>query len=127
MTTDVKKLKKDAYNTEEPVIVPPVDIYETDDEYVIKAEMPGIEKDGIDVTLNNRELEITGKVNGSMPDEKNLKYAEFRLYNYSRKFKVGDDVDYNKLTAKLENGILTLNLPKSERVKPRKIEIKVEN
>jgi HSP20 family protein len=127
MTTDVKKLAKNNYDTERPIIVPPVDIYETDNEYVIKTEMPGVTKEHIDVTLNNRELEITGKINGTMPDTKNLKYSEFRLYDFHRKFKVGDYIDSGKLTAKLENGILTLNLPKSEKVKPNKIDIKVEH
>jgi len=127
MTTDVKKLTKNNYNTERPVIVPPVDIYETENEYVIKAEMPGVSRDYIDVVLNNRELDITGRINGNMPEEKNLRYSEFKLYDFNRKFKVGDDIDSSKLTAKLENGILTLNLPKSEKVKPKKIDIKVEH
>jgi len=127
MTAEIRKLTKDNYNTEKPVLVPPVDIYETEDEYVIKAEMPGVAKDRINVTLNNSELEITGKINGTLPEEKDLRYSEFRLYDYHRKFKVGDDIDNRRLSAKLENGILTLNLPKSEKVKPKKIEIKVEN
>lgn len=127
MTTDIKKLTKNNYNTERPVIVPPVDIYETDDEYVIKAEMPGVSKDYVDIILNNRELEITGKINGTMPENKNLKYSEFTLYDFHRRFNVGDDIDSSKLNAKLENGILTLNLPKSEKVKPKKIDIKVEH
>jgi HSP20 family protein len=127
MTTDIKKLTKNNYNTERPVIFPPVDIYETENEYVIKAEMPGVSRDYIDVVLNNRELDITGKINGNMPEEKNLKYSEFKLYDFNRKFKVGDDIDSSRLTAKLENGILTLNLPKSEKIKPKKIEIKVDN
>ena len=49
MTTEVKKIKTDEYNTEECVIVPPVDIYETDNDFVIKADMPGVDKGSIDV------------------------------------------------------------------------------
>ncbi len=120
MTTEVKKLRKDAYNTEECVIVPPVDIYETENEYIIRAEMPGVNKEGVDVTLQNSELEINGKINGNIPEEKNLKYSEFRLYNYYRKFKVGDDINNEKLSATLENGLLTFTLPKSEEVKPKR-------
>ena len=127
MSTEVKKLRKDEYNTEERVIVPPVDIYENENEYVIRAEMPGVDKKDIDVTLKDRELEIKGSLNGNAPDEKSLKYSEFRLYDYYRKFKVGDDINNTALTAKLENGLLTLTLPKSEEVKPRKIEIDVTN
>jgi len=127
MNTELKKFKKDAYNSEELISVPPVDIYETENEYVLKAEMPGVTKEGVEVTLNNKELEINGKINGNLPEDKNLKYSEFKLYNYHRKFTVGDGINSKALTAKLENGLLTLILPKSEEVKPRKIEVKVEN
>jgi len=127
MNTELAKIKKDAYNKEEYVLVQPVDIYETENEFVIKAEMPGVKKDAVDITFEKNELEINGKVNGNFPDEKNIKYSEFGLYNYHRKFNVGDTIDNNKLTASLENGILTLNLPKREEVKPRKIEVQVVN
>jgi len=125
MTTEVKKLKKDAYNTEERIIVPPIDIYETENDYVLKAEMPGISKDNLEVVLADSELEITGRVAESDLKDENLKYSEYKLYNYHRKFRVGDGIDESGITANLDNGILTLNLPKSEKVKPKKIEIKV--
>lgn len=127
MTTEVKKLKKDAYNTEERIIVPPVDIYDTDNEYVLKAEMPGVAKDGIEITLNNKELEINGKIEENLHNDKHLKYSEFKLYNYHRKFMLGSDIDSNNLSATLENGVLTLVLAKSEEVKPKKIEVTVAN
>ena len=127
MNTELTKIKKDGYNNQEYVVVPPADIYETENEFVIKAEMPGVNKDGINVTLDNNELEITGKINSNLPDEKNLKYSEFRLHNYQRKFNVGETIDRNTLSAKLEDGILTLTLPKREEVKPKKIEVRVEH
>ncbi|MDY6969596.1 MAG: Hsp20/alpha crystallin family protein [Spirochaetota bacterium] len=123
MTTEVTKLKKDEYNCEECVIVPPVDIYETENEYILKAELPGVAKKDIDITLDNKELEIYGKVDDEFAKEDNQKYSEYKLYNYSRKFKVGDGIDNNKLTANLDNGLLTVVLPKSEGIKPKKIEI----
>ncbi|MFH0976192.1 MAG: Hsp20/alpha crystallin family protein [Spirochaetota bacterium] len=127
MNAELTKIKRDAYNNEENVLVPPVDIYETENEYVIKAEMPGVNKEDVNITLDNNELEINGKINGNLPDEKTLKYSEFNLYNYYRKFNVDDTVDRNALKAGLDNGILTLTLPKREEVKPKKIEIKVEH
>jgi len=126
MNTELTKIKKD-YNTEECIIVPPVDIYENENEYIIKAEMPGIKKEAIKVTLDKNELEISGKLNGNFPDEKNLKYSEFTPYDYHRKFNVGDTINSNALSASLENGILTLTLPKREEVKPKKIEVRVEH
>jgi HSP20 family protein len=127
MNAELTKIKKDTYNNEEYVLVPPVDIYESENEFVIKAEMPGVNKDGVNITLDNNELEINGKINGNLPDEKNLKYSEFNLYNYHRTFNVGDTIDRNALIAGLDNGILTLTLPKKEEVKPKKIEVKVEH
>ena len=65
MTAELTKIKNDAYKSEEYILVPSVDIYETVNEFVITAEMPGVDKDGIDITLDNNELEINGKINVS--------------------------------------------------------------
>ncbi len=121
MNTDVKKIK----GGEECVIVPPADIYETENEYVIKADMPGVSRENLEITLEKDNLEISGKVQES-GNQDNLRYAEYRLHNYSRSFVVGDGINREGISASLENGVLTLTLPKSERVKPRKIEIKAQ-
>lgn len=121
MNTDVKKIK----GGEEYVIVPPADIYETENEYVIKADMPGVSRENLEITLEKDNLEISGKVQESGNQDK-LRYAEYRLHNYSRSFVVGDGINREGISASLENGVLTLTLPKSERVKPRKIEIKAQ-
>lgn len=124
MSNDVMKLKKDAYRQEERVIVPTADIYETDNEFVVKADMPGVTKENLDITLENNQLEINGKISAGTEGD-SLKYCEFRLYNYHRSFTVGDAINTGDIRANLENGVLTLTLPKSEKVKPRKIEIQV--
>ncbi|RPI94929.1 MAG: Hsp20/alpha crystallin family protein [Spirochaetales bacterium] len=126
MANDVKKMRKDDYNCEECVIVPPADIYETVDEYVIRADMPGTRRENLDITLEKNQLDIYGRLDEELTSEENLKYGEYRLYNYHRTFVVGDGIDREKINATLENGVLTLTLPKSEKLKPRKIEIKVE-
>ena len=126
MTTEVKKIKKDAYQCEECVIVPPVDIYETDNEYTLKADMPGVIKENLEITLDNNRLEINGKVVEDELEEGNLKYSEYKLYNFHREFNVGRDINGNAITANLDHGVLTLILPKKEEVKPQKIEIKPE-
>lgn len=126
MANEVKKMRKDAYNCEECVIVPPADIYETAEEYVIKADMPGIRKEDLEITLEKNQLDIYGRVDGALKNEENLKYGEYRLENYHRTFVVGDGIDREKINASLENGVLTLTLPKSEKLKPKKIAIKAE-
>ena len=126
MTTEVKKIKKDAYQCEECVIVPPVDIYETENEYTLKADMPGVVKENLEITLDNNILEINGMVTEEDLNEEDLKYSEYKLYNFHREFNVGRDINANAITANLDQGVLTLIMPKKEEVKPKKIEIKSE-
>jgi HSP20 family protein len=104
-------------------ITPAADIYEDDNSYTLKAEMPGVNKDNLDVNIDNGLLVINGKINNS-PESDDLKYQEYKLNDYCRSFKVGNNIDTNKVSANLKNGVLTLVLPKSEHVKPKKIEIK---
>ena len=123
MEADVKITRNESGN-QQCVTVPPVDIYEENDHFVLKADMPGVSKDRLDITLDNRELTITGR---SLADEQaeTLQYAEFNLRDYKRTFIVHDEIDSNGITAALDNGVLTLKLPKSEKAKPRKIDIAV--
>ncbi len=108
------------------VITPPVDIYETDNEYVLKADMPGVAKDNVNITFNNNELEITGKVDDEYTSNENMTYREYTLFNYYRKFVVSNAINPEGISALLENGVLTIKLPKREEAKPKKIEIKAE-
>ena len=105
------------------VIVPVTDIYESPNDYTLTLEMPGVSKDNLDITLDNNELEISGKIMEVENKDKDLCYSEYNLYDYYRKFKVGNDIDRNGIEANLENGILTLKLHKSEEVKPKKIQV----
>ncbi|HOW83806.1 MAG TPA: Hsp20/alpha crystallin family protein [Spirochaetota bacterium] len=116
------KRMKDNY-CEECMIVPVADIYETDDAYSLKLEMPGVKKENLEITMNDNELEISGKIQKDETNGKNLKYSEYELFDYYRSFRVGNDIDRNSIKAELDNGILTLTLHKSEEVKPRKIQI----
>jgi len=127
MTTEVRKMKHDAYNREECVIVPPVDIYENENEYVLKADMPGVEKENLEVSLNNNELTVNGTVDGTDANGVEPKYREFLLHNFHRAFQVSEAVNANAIRANLDNGVLTITLPKSEAVKPKKIQITVEH
>lgn len=122
MTTETKKIT----GKDEVVILPPVDIYETDDAFVLKCEMPGVEKDNVEILLNNNELNIRGKIADVAEDLGTLSYSEYRLCNYERTFRVGDNINGTAINASLDNGVLTITLPKTEKVKPKKIEISVE-
>ncbi len=102
--------------------IPLADIYENDDIYSLKLEMPGIGKENLNIVIDNDELKITAETSIEEND-KDLKYAEFYAKNYSRIFRVGNDINRDKIEARLENGILTLILHKSEEVKPKKITV----
>ena len=108
----------------EPWVAPLVDIYETADEYYLTANIPGVSKENVKIKLEEGFLVIMGRVN--VDEAKNRKYVlnEIEEGNYYRRFKISESIDEQKTDAKLENGVLTVKLPKHERVKPKSIEIK---
>ena len=106
-------------------IIPPVDIYETENDVVLVADVPGVEKKSLQLDTDNDELTIRGIFQPKNGDGKKL-VDEFAYGEYNRTFTLGDTIDREKITAKLENGVLTLTLPKHEKVKPRKITIETE-
>lgn len=108
--------------TQEQFITPPVDIYENGEGLVVKADLPGVPKEGLDVRVENNLLTIRGKAAHVAPGDS--VYREYGLFNFFRQFELSDRVDQGKIAAELKNGVLTLNLPRAEEAKPRKIEIK---
>ena len=109
--------------SQERYITPPVDIFETADGLVLKADLPGVAKEGLDVRVENSLLTIRGKAAHAAPGDP--VYAEYGLVNFFRQFELNERVDQSKISADLKHGVLTLNLPKAEEAKPRQIEVKV--
>ncbi len=103
---------------------PLVDIYETNDDFMLIANMPGVKRDGVQVKLEDGTLIIFGKVNYSEVVNRKYILNENEIGNYYRKFKISNNIDESKIEASYENGQLTVRLPKHERVKPITIEIK---
>lgn len=103
-------------------VTPVANILETADGYLLEAEMPGVAKDGIDVTVENGELILVGRrADKDLPGS--ALYRESRPLDYRRVFDLDPSIDTGRITAKMEQGILTLNLPKAEQVKPRRIQV----
>lgn len=103
-------------------LIPNSDILETDDNYFINIEMPGISKDNLNITIEDDQLIISGEsVNDN--SDKDIQYREFRSCDFERVFSIGNEIDRSKIDAQLENGILEIKLNKSEDTKPRKIQI----
>jgi len=103
-------------------VAPPANISATENEYLLEVEMPGVDKSGLELTVEGNELTIIGRRKKETP-EGELCYCESALADFRRTFDLGLDVDTSKIDAKLEQGILKLRLPKSEQAKPRKIQI----
>jgi len=108
--------------SQERYITPPVDIYETTNGLVVTADLPGVAKEGLDVRVENNLLTIRGKAAHAAPGDP--VYREYGLVNFFRQFELNEKVDQSKISAELKHGVLTLNLPKAEEAKPRKIEVK---
>ena len=103
-------------------LVPSVNITETKDAYVLEAEMPGVSKDGLDITLEGTQLTLVGRRNQTVPDAQ-LVYRESSPRDFRRAFELDPSIDASKIDARIENGVLTLFLPKAEQVKPRRITV----
>lgn len=103
-------------------VTPPANVSAGANEYIIQVELPGVNKEGLEITAEGNELTIIGRRHTELP-EGELCYCESSTADFRRMFEVGPDVDTSKINAKLEQGVLTLRLPKSEKAKPKKIEI----
>ncbi len=102
---------------------PLVDIYETENDYVLTANMPGVSKDNVKIKLEEGNLVIMGRVQYEDLVNRHYILNESELGNFYRKFKLSESIDESKIQAKFENGQLFVTLPKHDRIKPRTIEI----
>ncbi len=104
-------------------ISPVVDIFETENDYILIANLPGVERSNIQVKLDDKSLIVFGKIN--FEEAVNRKYIlnEKEIGNYFRSFKISDSIDKEKISARYDNGQLFVTRPKHDKVKPRKIDI----
>lgn len=114
---------RDANRTQaEQFIAPAASVIEAGDGYTLELEMPGVTKDGLDISVENNELTIVGR--RSLPKiEGTLIHHESRPGNFQRTFELDPSIDGDKISAKIEQGLVTLTLPKAEHVKARKITV----
>jgi len=121
-TTENKQGTQPANISRVSYLTPLANILETNDGYVLEAEMPGVDKDGLELMVENGELTIVGHRKGFQPKGQTL-YRESRIADYRRVFEIDPSIDTAKITAKIEQGVLFLTLPKAESVKPRQIAV----
>lgn len=105
-------------------VTPPANISAAANEYVVEVDMPGVDKAGLEVTVEGNELTIIGRRKSDLPAGE-LCYCESAQADYRRLFEFGPDVDPSKISAEMHHGVLKLRMPKSEKAKPKHIEVKV--
>jgi HSP20 family protein len=105
-----------------PVVAPPVDIYENRDEILVYADVPGARTDGVTIRLEKNELYLHARREDATTGSPVL--GGSRTADYSRTFIVPRGIDAEKITAQMNGGVLRIQLPKSDAVKPRKIEVR---
>ncbi|MBI4663087.1 MAG: Hsp20/alpha crystallin family protein [Verrucomicrobia bacterium] len=123
----IAKLDRREVSEQEPAkcpsyLSPRVNIVETQTAYILEAEMPGVNKECLEVLLEGHELTLVGRRTSDTPDAR-LIYRETTPKNFRRVFVLDPTIDTAKIDARMENGVLFVHLPKAEKVRPRKITI----
>jgi len=103
--------------------VPQVDIYETKAGLWLWADMPGVDESSLNVHLDNGVLTIEGQVDVTQYENTTPLYTEYNVGNYVRRFTLSNDVDSDRIVARMQHGVLALEIPKAERAKPRRISV----
>ena len=121
--------KREVDKAQEPTtpmraFLPTTDIFETDDALTVVLEMPGADRDNIDVSVENGVLTVEGKINFKKYEGLQPVYSEYNVGPYRRSFRISSRTDQDKIRAEMSDGVITLVLPKAEEAKPRKIEVK---
>ena len=104
--------------------LPRLDVYEGDEDYQVAFEMPGVDRESVDITLENDVLTVVGHVNVTPYEGYELQYREYQVGDYRRTLRLSESVDAERIEANMNHGILRITLPKSERSKARQITVK---
>jgi HSP20 family molecular chaperone IbpA len=116
--------KKDETTIPARVFLPTADIYETQDALTVILEMPGVDKTKVDVRVEDGILNIEGRLDFSNYQGLQPLYTEYNIGHYARSFRLSSKIDQSKIRAELQDGVLSLVLPKVEEAKPRTIQVK---
>jgi HSP20 family molecular chaperone IbpA len=127
-TTDLQTRTKQAVEREGtrpgPVFRPDVDIVERRDEFYVTADLPGVDQDHVRIHLEEGVLSIDAELAEALDSSWTPVYAEYRLGGYHREFRVSDAIDVDRIQATMRDGVLQLHLPKTEKHRPRQIEVR---
>jgi HSP20 family protein len=104
--------------------VPNADIFETEDALTVVLEMPGVDRNNIDISVENGVLTVEGKIDFAKYEGLQPVYSEYNIGPYRRSFRISSRVNQDKISAEMRDGVVTLVLPKAEEAKPRRIEVR---
>jgi HSP20 family protein len=103
--------------------LPPTDIFESDDVLTLVMEMPGVDREAVDVNVENDVLRVEGRLDFSKYEGMQPVYTEYNVGHYRRSFSLSSKIDQDRISAQMQDGVLTLVLPKAEEAKPRRISV----
>jgi HSP20 family molecular chaperone IbpA len=109
-----------------PVYLPPAEIYETAEALVLTLEMPGVDADAVNITLEKRVLTVTGRSRHAPPEGYTLMHGEFRDGDYERSFTLSEAIDGERIEAAMTDGVLRITLPKARPAPAKTIQVKVD-
>ncbi len=108
------------------VFMPPIDIYDSDEGLVLLADLPGVTIESLEIQVQDNRLTLFGRVNPLLPVEARLLHQEFEWGDFLRSFILSDEVDHDRITAKLNHGVLEVVLPRAAKTEPRRIQVNKE-
>jgi len=111
---------------ERSIFTPPIDIYESGEDLVLRADLPGVTAESLDIQVQDNRLTIFGRVMPYVPPEAKLLHQEFEIGDFLRSFILSDEVDHERIVAKLNNGVLEVVLPKAPKAQPRRIQVNTD-
>ena len=131
-TSETKRVEQPATQSEnarrsngaEAVLRPPVDIHETEDGIVLRADLPGVTKERLELRVDGNTLLVEGTIGIAPQDQMSALYADVRATIYRRQFVLSNELESARIVANLQNGVLTVNIPKRAELRPRRIEVK---
>ena len=116
--------KKDETTIPARVFLPNADIYETPNDLKVVLEIPGIEKNNVEINIEDDVLHVEGRLDLSKYGGLQPLYTEYNVGHYARSFQLSSKIDQSKIAAEMKDGVLSLTLPKVEETKPRTIQVK---
>jgi len=122
METLVRENRNAVQRRAEQFVTPVASVVEDSDAYLLRVEIPGVNKEGLEISVENNELTIIGRRDLAQI-EGTLIHRESRTEDFRRVFELDPSIDTSKISARIDQGFLTLTLPKAEQVKPRKIAV----